>query len=175
MEEILATSDLQLFLNINSILKLNMLQRRLVKNSRSALHAICTIYKYKIMQCLTHYLSLKVAFKLHTIKKLVLHVCLNHRYATYCNSYYMHMWKCYKRFQKAIKKETTNSLHSIGSSYSTMWKWNLFLKRSENERQSTVRTFQRNLTVCTPRFTEVVHPDQIMDARFSKSILSKHW
>jgi hypothetical protein len=30
-------------------------------------------------------------------------------------------------------------------------------KRSENERQSTARKFQRNLTVCTARFTEVVH------------------
>jgi len=47
-------------------------------------------------------------------------------------------------------------------------------KRSEIERQSTVRKFQRNLTVCTARFTEVVHPDQIMNARFSKFILSKH-
>jgi hypothetical protein len=48
-------------------------------------------------------------------------------------------------------------------------------KRSENERQSTVRKFQRNLTVYTARFTEVVHPDRIMDVRFSKSILSNHW
>ena len=153
-----------------------MLQRHLVTNSQSELHAICIIYEYKIMKCLTHYLqvSLKVAFKLQTIKKLVL--CLNHRYATYCSSYYVHMWKRYKRCQKAIKKETTYSLHSIGTSYSTTWEWNLFFKkRSENERQSTVRKFQRNLTVCTARFTEVVYPNQIMDARFSKSILSKHW
>lgn len=151
-----------------------MLQRHLVTNSQRALHAMCIIYEYKIMQSLTHYLSLKVAFKLHTIKKLVL--CLNHRYATYCSSYYTHTWKCYKRFQKAVKKETTNSLHSIGSSYSTTWKWNCSLrKRSENERKSTVRKFQRNLTVCTARFTVVVHPDWIMDVRFSKSILSKQW
>jgi len=47
-------------------------------------------------------------------------------------------------------------------------------KRSENERQTTVRKFQRNLTVCTARFTAVVHPEGIMYARFSKSILSKH-
>lgn len=47
-------------------------------------------------------------------------------------------------------------------------------KRSENEKQTTVRKFQRNLKVCTTRFIEVIHLDWIWDGRLSKSILSKH-
>jgi hypothetical protein len=32
-------------------------------------------------------------------------------------------------------------------------------KSSKNERQSTVRKYQRNLRIWTARFTEVAHPD----------------
>jgi hypothetical protein len=42
------------------------------------------------------------------------------------------------------------------------------IKRSENERQSTVRKLQRNLIVCTARFTEIVTLHRIQDGRLSK-------
>lgn len=42
-------------------------------------------------------------------------------------------------------------------------------KRSKNERQSLVRKCQRNLTICTARFTSRLYNG------FLKSILSKHW
>ena len=67
MEEILATSISTAPLQHKCYHKLNMLQRHLVTDSQTALHAICiSIHKYKTMQ------HLEATFMLRIIKKLIL-------------------------------------------------------------------------------------------------------